>query len=120
MYVQRVTAFVRTMIIIRGYSQFLYRSKHYRHSKHIGEIKKRKYVYFLLIRPRQIGILLSVRVRVGFRVLNPIKNCFVGENLNNSDVPGFRNKYNYTIIKTLNMHVLPNTYLCECLLGWTC
>ena len=75
----------------------------------------------MLIRPCQIGILLSVRVRVGFRVLNPIKNKFVGDNfLNNSDVPGFRNKYYYTIIKTINIHVLPNTYLCEYLLGWTC
>ena len=26
------------------------------------------------VRPCQIGFLLSVRVRVGFRVLNPIKN----------------------------------------------
>jgi len=45
------------------------------------------------IRPCQIGFLLSVRVRVGFRVLNPIKNKFVDDIfLNDSEVPGFRKK----------------------------
>jgi len=49
------------------------------------------------IRPCQIEILLSVRVRVGFTVLNLIKNKFVGELfLNNSDFPGFRK--NITIL----------------------
>jgi len=44
-----------------------------------------------------IEILLSVRVRVGFKVLNPIKNKFVGEIfLNSSDVLGFRK--NITIL----------------------
>jgi len=58
--------------------------------------------------------MLSVRVRVDFRVLNPIKNIFVVEILiNNFDVPGFRKKYNYTKTKTINIHVLPSTYLCE-------
>jgi len=42
-------------------------------------------VYYIIIRKRselrpcQIGILLSVRVRVGFRALSPIKNKCVGE-----------------------------------------
>ena len=51
------------------------------------------------IRPCQIGILLSVRMRVGFRVLSPIKkhHKFVGEiSLYNSDVPRFRK--NITIL----------------------
>ena len=49
-------------------------------------------------------------VRVGFRVLNPIKKDFVVEFFFNSfDVPGFRNKYNYT--KTINIHVLPSIYV---------
>jgi len=33
--------------------------------------------FFCMIRPCQIGILLSVRVRVGFRVLSPITNLIV-------------------------------------------
>ena len=46
-----------------------------------------------IIRPCQFGIMLSVRVRVGFRFLSPIKNKFVGEIfLYNSAVPGFRKK----------------------------
>jgi len=65
-------------------------------------------------KPCQIGFLLSVRVRVGFRVLNPIKNKFVDDIfLNNSEVPGFRKKCHYTIIKTINIYVIPSTYLCE-------
>ena len=52
-------------------------------------------------------------MRVGFRVLSPIKNKIVGEIFEyNSDVPGFR-KNNYTLTKTINIHVLPSTYLCE-------
>jgi len=68
------------------------------------------------IRPCQIGFLLSVRVRVGLRVLNPIKkqNKFVdGIFLNNFEVPGWRKKCNYTIIKTINIYVIPSTYLYE-------
>ena len=55
--------------------------------------------YRNIIRPCQIGILLSVRVRVGLGVLNPIKKAnFVGEIFfNNFDVPGFRK--NITILK---------------------
>jgi len=57
--------------------------------------------------------MLSVRVRVGFRVLNPIKNKFIGEIFwNNLDVPGLK-KYTYTKIKTLNIYVLQSTKLCE-------
>jgi len=43
------------------------------------------------IRPSQIGLLLSVRVRVGLGVLKSIKKKIVGEIFfNNYDVPGFR------------------------------
>ena len=51
-------------------------------------------------------------MRVGFRVLNPIKkNKFIGEFfINDYAVPGFRKTYNYTIIKTINIHVLPSTF----------
>jgi len=64
-------------------------------------------------RPCQIEILLSVCVRVGLRVLNTIKKI-VGEIfLNKSDVSGFETKYNYTLIKTINLHALPSSFLCD-------
>jgi len=68
--------------------------------------------YFLALRPCQIGFLLSVRVRVGFRALNPITKIVVDIFLNNSEVTGL-NFFNYTIIKTINIYVIPITYLCE-------
>jgi len=48
------------------------------------------------VRPRQIEIMLSVCVRVGFRVLSLIKNECVGEMFLYSSVPGFRK--NVTIL----------------------
>ena len=64
------------------------------------------------VRPCQIGILLSVRVRVGFRVLSPITSLLVKLYC---IIPKFRDseKYNYTLTKTININVLPFTYLCE-------
>jgi len=42
------------------------------------------------------------------------KNKFVEDIfLNNYEVPGFRKKSKYSIIKTINIHVIPSTYLCE-------
>jgi len=34
--------------------------------------------------------------------------------LYNSDIPGFRKKYNYTLTKNMNMYELSSTFLCEC------
>jgi len=54
-------------------------------------------------------------MRVGFRVSVESNDKFVGENFfYNSDVTGFRKKYNYTLTKTINIHVLPRTYLHIC------
>ena len=63
------------------------------------------------IRPCQIGILLSVRVRVGLGVLNPIKQQILSVKFP-SIISIFRDseKYNYTKTKTINIHVLPSTY----------
>ena len=50
-------------------------------------------------------------MRVGFnRVLNPIKKIIGEIFINDYAVPGFRKTYNNTIIKTINIHVLPSTF----------
>ena len=62
------------------------------------------------IRPCQIGFLLSVRVRVGFRVLNPIKKTILLVKFSlKLQCSGIQKKYNYTKTKTINIHVLPST-----------
>jgi len=60
----------------------------------------------------QIGILLSVRVRVGFRVLNKKQFCW-WYFLKLCRCSGIQRKLYYSKSRTINIHVLPSTYLCE-------